>query len=134
MTTSLATIQGSQPMDIKFTEHSRYCSICIPLGKTCPKIFSMSFDWDDDEEEEDQLKGEDKDKGRDQKRPQTSPRFFAVMTLTLQPPKPSTTEYFGKMSGVTPIMDAPEEEHRCNTIMYQQEHEDQNQDTLEDID
>ena len=38
------------------------------------------------------------------------------------------------MSGVTPIMDAPDKEHKCDTIVMPQEHEDQNQDTLEDID
>ena len=43
----------------------------------------MSSHWDDDEAEEDQVKGEDKDEGRDQKTPQTNPRFFAAMTLTL---------------------------------------------------
>ena len=56
------------------------------------------------------------------------------MTLILQPTKPSITEYFSKMSSVTPIIDAPEEEHRHNTIETPQEHEDQNQDTLEDVD
>ena len=60
-------------------------------------------------------------------------QFFAVMTLTLKPPRYST-EYFGKMSSETPVMDAWEEEHRCNIIMTQQEHDVQNQDTLEYID
>ena len=121
MTTNLAPIQTSQPMDttstlfptssqppIKFTEHSKYCAICTPLGKTCPKDFPMSSDWDD-EEEEDQVKDQSKDKDNDQKTPQTKPRLFTAMTLTLQPPKPSITEYFGKISSVTPIMDALEE-------------------------
>ena len=66
--------------------------------------------------------------------PQTNARFFAVMTLTLKPLKPSITEYFGKMPTETPIMDALEEEHRCNTITTKQEHEFQNQDMLEDVD
>ena len=59
----------------------------------------MSSDWDADEEE-DQIKGEDKD--RDQKTPQTNAKFFAAITLTLKPPKPSITKYFAKMSSVTP--------------------------------
>ena len=64
-----------------------------------------------------QVKGEDKDKGKDQETPLANPRFFAATTLTLKPPKPSITEYFSKMSSVTPITDALEEEHRCDTIM-----------------
>ena len=56
------------------------------------------------------------------------------MIFTLQLPKPSITEYFGKMLSVTPVMDAPEEEHRHDTIVTPQKHEDQNQDTLADID
>ena len=65
---------------MKFTEHSRYCAIYTPLGKTCPKEFNMSSDWGDEEEEEDQVKGEDKDKNNEKKTPQTNLRFFAVMT------------------------------------------------------
>ena len=99
-----------------------------PTWKTCPKEFPMSLDWDDDEEE-DQVKGEDKDKSKEQKTPQTNPSFFVAAILTLQPPKPSITEYFGKMSSVTPIMDAVEEEFRHYTTVTPQEHEDQNQDT-----
>ena len=95
-----------------------------------PKRIPCVINWDDDEEEEDQVKGEDKD----QKTPQTCPRFFAVTTLALKPPKTSITEYFGWMSSVTAIIDALEEECRCNTIVTKQEHEVQNQDTLEDID
>ena len=91
----------------------------------------MSLDWDDDEEEN-QVKGEDKE--TEEKKPQTNPRFFEVMLLNLQPPKPPITEYFSKVSSETPIMDPLEEEHRCNTIRTQQEHEDQNQDTLENVD
>ena len=53
----------------------------------------MGQDWDDDEEEEDKVKGEDKHKDKQKKTPQINPRFFAAMTLTLQPPKPSITEY-----------------------------------------
>ena len=49
------------PMEL--TEHSKYCVIFTPLGKTCPKEFPISLDWHDDEEEEDQVNGEDKDKG-----------------------------------------------------------------------
>ena len=60
------------------------------------KEFPMLLDWDDDEEEEDHVKGKDKD--NEQKTPQTNPRFFAAITLTLQPPKPSITEHFGKRS------------------------------------
>ena len=147
VTTSLASIQGSQLMDmpsmpsptstkapIKFTEHSRYCAICTSLGKTSPTEFVMASDWDGDKEEEDQVKGEDKDKANDQKVPQTNPRFFAVMTTTLKPPKPPITEYFGKVSSESLIMDAPKEEHKCNTSMTKQEHKVQNKDTLEDID
>ena len=90
---------------IKFTEHSRYCAICTPLRKSCQKEFPMSLDWDDDEEEKDQVKHEDKNKGNEQKPPQTNPRFFAVMTIILKPPKPSITEYFSKMSRENPITD-----------------------------
>ena len=85
-----------------------------------------------EEEEEDQIQGEDKDTDNEQKTPQTNPRFFAAMVLTLQPPKPSITEYFGTRSSVTPVMDTPKEENRCYTIVTSQEHKDQNQDTLED--
>ena len=94
----------------------------------------MSSDWNDEEEEEDHFEDEDKDKDNDQKASQTNPKFFAVMTLSLKTPKPFITEYFSKMSSVTPILDAPREEHRCNTITAKQEHEVQNQDTLEHID
>ena len=52
---------------MKFREHSRYCAIFIPLGKTGPKEFHMSSDWDDDEEEEDQVKVVDKDKDNEKK-------------------------------------------------------------------
>ena len=65
-TTSLAPIQTSQLMDTpstlsptspksptKFTEHLRYCTICIPVGKICPKEFPLSSDWDNDEKDED---------------------------------------------------------------------------------
>ena len=93
----------------------------------------MSSDWDDDEEE-DKVKGKDNDKGNDKKTPQTNPRFFAAMTLTLKPSKPSITEYFSKMSSVTPKMDDPEEECSCDAIVTQQEYEVQNQDTFKDID
>ena len=103
---------------ITFTGHSRYCAIYTPLGKFCLKEFPMSLDWDDNKEE-DQVKGGDKDKGNDQK--------------TLKPPTPFITDYFGKMSSATPIMDALEEECRCNTIMSKEKHVVQNQDTLEDI-
>ena len=54
-------------------------------------------------------------------------------TLTLQSPKPSITEQFGKRASVTPVIDALEEEHKCDTIAMLLGHEDQNQDTLEDI-
>ena len=92
----------------------------------------MSSDWDyDEEEKEDQSKREDKDKDSDKKTPQTNPRFFAEMTLTLQPPKPSITEYFGKTSNVIPIMNAWEEECRHDTITKSQEH--QNYNTLVNI-
>ena len=57
-----------------------------------------------------------------------------MKTLTLKPPTPSITEYFSKMSSVTHIMDALEEKCRHDTIVTKQEHEVQNQDTLEDID
>ena len=73
MTTRLAPTQTSQPMDtpptrsptshippVKFTKHTKYCAICISLGKICLKEFPMSLDWDGDKEEEgkDQNKGE----------------------------------------------------------------------------
>ena len=51
------------------------------------------------------------------------------MTSTLQSPKPSITEYVGKRSSVTPEM----EEFKCDTITMLLGHEDQNLDTLEDI-
>ena len=105
-----------------------------PTWKAYLKEFPMSQDWDDDEEEEDQAKGEVKDKSNEKKTPKTNPRFFAAMTLTLKPPKPCITEYFGKMSSVSPIIDALEEECRCDTIVTKQEHKFKNQDTLEDID
>ena len=104
-----------------------------PTWKNMPQKLPITSDWNDDDEEEDQVKEEDKDKGSEQKTPKTSPRFFAVMILTLKSPKLSITEYFGKMSCITPIMDTPEEEHRYNTIAAKQEHKIQNQDTLEDI-
>ena len=121
-------------VSIKFTEHSRYCVVCTPLGNTYPKEFPMPSDWDEDEKEEDQVKGDDKDRGSEQQTPQTIPRFFAVSSLTLKPPKPSITEYFGKMSSVTPKIAAPEERHRHNIIATKQEHEVQNQDRLESLD
>ena len=62
LTTSLAPRQGSQLMEFlsipsptspavpaKITDNSKYCVICTPLGKICPKEFAMSLDWDDDE-------------------------------------------------------------------------------------
>ena len=104
--------------------------MCTPLGNTCPKEFPMSPDWHDEEEEEDKVKGEDKDKDNEKKTPQTNPRFFAVMTLTLQLSKPSITEYFCKMSCVTTIIDALEEEHRHDTTITPQEHDDQNQEKI----
>ena len=84
----------------------------------------------DDEEEEDQAKCKYKDKDNEKRMPQTNPRFFMVKTLTLQPSKPSITEHFSKRPSVTPEM----EECRCNTITALLGHEDQNKDTLEDID
>ena len=94
-------IEGHWPMDtpstlsntsaeapIKFTEHSRHWVISTPLRKTCPKEFPMSLDWHDDEKEEEQVKGEDKDKGNDQKTPQTNPKFFAMTTLLQSHPNP----------------------------------------------
>ena len=47
----------------------------------------MSLDWDNDKEEEekeDRSKEEEQDKGSEKKMPQTNPRFFVEMTLTLQ--------------------------------------------------
>ena len=73
-------------------------------------------------------------KAMSKKTPQNNPRFLVAMTLILQPPKPSITEYFSKMPSVTPIIDALADECRCDTITIQKEHKDQNQDTLEDID
>ena len=46
---------------IKFTEHSRYCMICTPLGKYAQKI-PLLLDCDDKKEEDDQVKGENKEK------------------------------------------------------------------------
>ena len=60
---------------------------------------------------------------------QTDPRFFAESTSTLQPPKPSIPKHCGKRSSVTPEM----KECNCDTIAMLLGHEDQNQDTLEDI-
>ena len=39
---------------VKFTEHTKYCAICTPLGKVCLKEFSMSLHWDNDKEEEEE--------------------------------------------------------------------------------
>ena len=90
----------------------------------------MSSDWDDDdEEEEDHIKGENKDKHNEKKTPQTNQRFFAVTTLTPQSPNPSITEHFGKRSSVIP----EKEEHKCDIIAMLIGHENQNQDTQEDI-
>ena len=110
-----------------FNIHNVQVHTSTPLGKTCPKEFPMSSDWDDDKEEEDQVKGENKDS--EKKTPQTIQRFFAATTLTLQPPKPSITKHFGKRSSAIP----EKEECRCYTIAMLLGHEDQNQDTLEDI-
>ena len=49
--------------------------ICILLGKTCPKEFPISSNWDYEEEEEDQVKSENKDKDNETKTPQTNPRY-----------------------------------------------------------
>ena len=82
------------------------------MPKRIPYVMNMLmniyWDWDDDDEE-DQVKGEDKDRDKENNTLQTNPRFFVVMTLTLQLPKPSITEYFGKMSRVISVIDAPEE-------------------------
>ena len=79
-----STLSPTSPeAPIKFTEQSRYCTICPSLGKTYPKEFTVSLDKDDDEEEEDQVKDENKDKGSEQRTSQTNPRFFAMITLTL---------------------------------------------------
>ena len=62
--------------------------------------------------------------------PLANPTFFVEMTLTLQPPKNSITEYFAKITSVTPT--TVEEECSHNTIVIPQEQEEQ--DTLENID
>ena len=67
--TNLDLIQGSQlkgtpsipsptspAAHTKITELSKYCSICIPLGKICSEEFAMSSDW---KEEDNQAKDKD---------------------------------------------------------------------------
>ena len=112
------------------TGHSKYCAICMPLGKICPEEFAMSSYWD---EEEDQAKH------KDQKQPQTNTSFFTMKTKTLQPPKPFIIKYFDSMTSKTPIIYTPKEKWGHDTIMAQQElntteHEALDLDSLEDID
>ena len=124
-TTRLAPIKGSQVMDTspipsptspvvptKTTGHSKYCLICMPLGKICPEEFAMSLDWDGDEE--DQSRNKVKDNNQDQT--QTSPNFSMVMTITLKPPKHFINKYFDSISNETPIVCTPRKKCICDTI------------------
>ena len=79
----------------KITEYSKYCAICTPLGIDHPEKFAMSSDWD---------KEKDNTKEKDEKQPQTSPKFFKVLTKILQLPKPYITQYFNSMTSNTPII------------------------------
>ena len=137
-------IQGRQVMDtpstpsppslaapIKITKHSKYCTICTPLGRICPKEFAMSSDWNEDDDQA-------KDKEKDQKQLQTSPKFFETLTKTLQPPKLYITQYFDSMTSNAPLIYTPKEKQRRDTIIAQQELnttecEALDQDLLEDI-
>ena len=88
VTTSLAPIEQSQLMDTlprpsstspvvpaKLTGHSKYCPICMPLGKICLEEFAMSSDWDDDDDDEDHAKTEIKTIIRT--RPKPVPIFYS---------------------------------------------------------
>ena len=90
----------------KTTGHSKYCTICTPLGKLCPHKFAMSSDWDDDE---DQAQNKDKDNNQDQT--QTSSNFSTVMTISLKPPKPYISKHFDSMSNETPSVHSKGEAH-----------------------
>ena len=148
VTTSLAPIQVSQLMDpssipsptspafsAKITEHSKYSAIYMPLGKICPEEFAMSSDWDDNKE--DQAKNKNKDNNQNQS--QTSTSFSTVMTIILKPTKPFINKYFSSISSETPIVYTPKEKCIHNTITVQKElntneHDVQNQDSLEELD
>ena len=92
-----STLSSASPeAPIKFTEHSKYFTICTQLGKTCLKEYHMSLDWDDDDEEEDQ------DRCKDQKTSQTNPRSLAAMIITLKQPNPPSLTISAR-SPVKPI-------------------------------
>ena len=100
-TTNLAPTQTSQPMDtqstlsptspippVKFTEHTKYCAICTPLGRICLKEFPMSSDWRMMmKKEKTRIKEKTKNivKGKHLK---PAPEFLHLLPEQLSPPNP----------------------------------------------
>ena len=130
MTTSLAPIEGSQPMDTspipsptslvvpaKITGHSKILCSLHDTWKVWFEEFTMSSDWDDDEE--DQAKNKDKDNNQDHT--QTCPNFSTVISITLKPLKPFINKYFDNMSNEISIVYISKEKSIYDTIPAQQE-------------
>ena len=126
-----STLSPTSPKPpIKLIEHTRYCTICTHMEKHAQK--NSLYHWIGmmmRRKKKTELKMKRKIKIMRRRCPKSAPD-----SLTLQASKPSITKYFGKRSSITPVMNALEEEHRFDTIVTPREHEDQNEDTLEDID
>ena len=142
--TNLFPVQGSQlvgntpspPLtpsptaSTKVIKESRYCAICISLGKDWSGKLALSSEWDEED---------DNTKKKDQEQPEASPDLLIMPNQTLQPPKPYITKYFDNMSSDPPIRLTPKDIQRCDNMVVKQDlnatvFENLEEESLEDID